>query len=125
MPSWPYWLLPQQWAVPSASTAQLWRSPPSMATTPVASFITAVGRLLLAVVPVPSWPQRPLAPAEAAAAHHRAGVAAAAPTRAVTGPKLWMATGWARPGGVVPNPSWPESPRPQHHITPSPVTAQA
>src|SRR4051812_12170387 len=55
-PSCPYWLAPQQWPEPSASTAQVWRSPASMACTPV-SLTTATGLLLLAVLPVPSWPQ--------------------------------------------------------------------
>lgn len=28
LPSWPYWLPPQQAALPSASTAQVWAQPP-------------------------------------------------------------------------------------------------
>src|SRR5689334_17348235 len=48
-------LPPQQRAVPSASTAQEWSSPPVTATAPVTP-VTWTGTLLPAFVPMPSWP---------------------------------------------------------------------
>src|SRR5262245_6244810 len=94
-----------------------------MPSTPLVSFITAVGLLTLPVAPVPSCPKRPL-PQQNPAPFTTAQVWLPVADTDVTGPNFWMATGCASPI-VVPNPSCPESPRPQHQSSPPSAMAQA
>lgn len=55
-PSWPQSLAPQHQAVPSASTAQVWRSPATIAVA-VLMPTTGTGVYWRYRLPVPSWPR--------------------------------------------------------------------
>src|SRR5262245_3412544 len=54
-PSWPYWLLPQQYATPADVTAQVWTDP-ALSCVKVSVVETATGALRSAVVPSPNCP---------------------------------------------------------------------
>jgi hypothetical protein len=55
-PSWPNSPPPHATAVPSPSSATLWRPPAAIAATPLDRPLTATGTWLSVVAPAPSWP---------------------------------------------------------------------
>ena len=58
LPSWPSKLLPQHCTPPPLVRAQVWEFAALIASTPLASPLTATGVGLSLVLPLPSWPEK-------------------------------------------------------------------